>query len=179
MPVLRQGDAGAFGRACRQGTGQAVNAGSVGANRRAGAEGHRHRRDCDPQGALYRIVVCDLIRPGRSGWAARIARKPTWCISTTGWARGAARHSAGGAGHVETVSQCHFPAGAADRKGDRRLAFLMPHSCSISWITAARFHSANAIFSCSGRLSQMIGRMAASCSSLKLRPLPAFLPCRA
>ncbi|MDX1252657.1 MAG: DUF4331 family protein [Gammaproteobacteria bacterium] len=50
------------------------------------------------------------------------------------------------------------------------------YSRSINCMTAARFHSAHSIFSCSGRLSQMICRTNRSCSSVRWRPSPPCLP---
>ncbi len=51
-----------------------------------------------------------------------------------------------------------------------RPASFMPNFCSINCITAARLHRANSIFNCSGRLSQIMRWMTASCSAVSTRP---------
>ena len=71
-----------------QGAGEAVHARAAGQGRNARAEGDRHRRDLDPQRPhlSHRGERPDPA-DGRSGSAARIARRRAWRSSTTGWAR--------------------------------------------------------------------------------------------
>ena len=98
------------GLAYGQGTGQAVHADPAGADRYARAEGHRHRRDLDPQGT--HLSHCGE-RPDPS------TADLVWRRGSLGSQHGAvlrlagreedARHSAGGDGHVEAVSQCRPP----------------------------------------------------------------------
>ncbi len=53
---------------------------------------------------------------------------------------------------------------------------LMPHSRSINSFTASWLHRKKFFFNCSWHLPQMIFCNACSCSALKLRRLPSFLP---
>lgn len=75
----------ASGLARGQGTGQAIHAGTVAPHRHAWAEGHRHRRDIDPQGA-YLSYRGERSHPEAPIWfGARTDRRRAWRSAMTGW----------------------------------------------------------------------------------------------